>query len=57
MYHLYENYVPKFECDENVLDRVEHFLFSALMAFRDNILAANIASVGNEIVLGKTEIR
>ena len=50
IFHLYENYVPKFEGDENGLDKVSHFLFSALMAFRDNVIAANIASVGNEIV-------
>lgn len=50
IFHLYENYVPKFEGDENGLDKVSHFLFSALMAFRDNVIVANIASVGNEIV-------
>ena len=50
IFHLYENYVSKFEGDENGLDKVSHFLFSALMAFRDNVIAANIASVGNEIV-------
>lgn len=50
IFHLYENYVPKFEGDENGLDKVSHFLFSTLMAFRDNVIVANIASVGNEIV-------
>ena len=50
IFHLYENYVPKFEGDENGLDKVEHFLFSALITFRDNVVAANIASVGNEVV-------
>ncbi|BBB20392.1 Ig-like domain-containing protein [Helicobacter cinaedi] len=50
IFHLYENYVSKFEGDENGLDKVSHFLFSTLMAFRDNVIVANIASVGNEIV-------
>ncbi|WP_416829616.1 hypothetical protein [Helicobacter ganmani] len=49
IFHLYENYVPKYNGDENGLDKVSHFLFSALISFSNGVGVANIASVGNEI--------
>ncbi|MCL9821896.1 hypothetical protein NCR96_09130 [Helicobacter sp. 14348-15] len=33
IFHLYENYVPKFNGDENGLDKVKHFVYSALSCF------------------------
>lgn len=47
IFHLYENYVPKFDGDENGLDKVKHFIYSARYCF---IKSAPQSLIGGYIV-------
>lgn len=49
IFHLYENYVPKYDNDENGLDKVSHFLFSTLISFTNGVIHGKVASFGAEI--------
>lgn len=49
IFHLYENYIPKYNGDENGLDKVSHFLFSAYFCFLNGPFGAGTISVGSEI--------
>lgn len=51
IFHLYENYVPKYNGDENGLDKVLHFLESARLCFMksapQSLIAGYIVEVGD----------
>lgn len=48
MFHLYENYVPKFDGDENGLDKVVHFLESTRLTYEirnpDHVRSLGVAN-------------
>lgn len=56
IFHLYENYVPKFEGDENGLDKVIHFLESAKLTYilrdPDYVRSLGVANEIKDFVIG-----
>ena len=51
IFHLYESYVPKFNGDENGLDKVKHFIYSARLCFMksapQSLIGGYIVEVGD----------
>lgn len=49
IFHLYENYVPKYNGDENGLDKVKHFTYSARLCFMKGPTLSFVGGMGVEI--------
>lgn len=56
IFHLYESYVPKFDGDENGLDKVLHFINSARLTYQyrnpDYVRALGVANEIKDFMIG-----